>query len=739
MASIVSSGFVYVALGFLAAPNGGMEDCAAKFFEQLRTDVRGEVLVVLVKSKTAQKKFGGCSSLSCTRRVLAPSNRLARTADLEREFSVGQNERGTDVKCDDAVMLREFRPGRFGNYAALASSPEAALQGYLVREEVESGRSQSLGAINEVVGILGQIVADRASNKAYSLARDKLLDLMKCETVEESKAAIRFEATCTVLETLRLQDIAASGDSFVRALADDFMSIVRRNIERAKERKQSTAAGPGSQSVKKRMPKVRPKGAPPKSRSKARPLSDDEIFEALKPALDVVFDGIKQSVLSRTNPLDKLDADRLFNALVTGLLSLSSDAKDGVKLAMLGASAAGECRRLDIKGQGCNLETVLRILNGSEETEADKTDAKPAASKGKARLAKPKLPPNGPAFAAARMIAYDLFAALSAPKNTPGRRRFARANSGVFSAFCAVMTSSTSTDYRCPAPAAIRSLGKPRNAIGIIYGATSALIDGDTNRFITVAAKLVELVVEPKLKQVNARKKAAEEALKKATAAKKSDASSVSELKKQADAAISEADGLKDRMSGYEKALRLAGTIAQYTLTFASTNNQSAEERHEARKQILESFTEEMTSRTGRGGDWIFSVGGSLKGVSGARMDRDSDAVSYWGPASLSLGFGLDKLGKTTEWGFHGEFGLVELGSYLSWDEGLKVSTPEVQDAFTLSLMLGVSYGYELPVIVGPVVGFSPSVGVEGEGNASPGSWYIGGALGVFVPLFDFN
>lgn len=71
----------------------------------------------------------------------------------------------------------------------------------------------------EAIHILGQIVATRASNQAYALLKDKLVELLECHDDLSSKRG--FNQTCSVLKPLRMQDIAASRDALLAALVKD--------------------------------------------------------------------------------------------------------------------------------------------------------------------------------------------------------------------------------------------------------------------------------------------------------------------------------------------------------------------------------------------------------------------------------------------------------------------------------------------------------------------------------------
>src|SRR5678815_298105 len=90
----------------------------------------------------------------------------------------------------------------------------------------------------EAVQVLGQIVADRASQAAYVLIQTRLLTQLKCpdnanddkakdDKAKDNKAAAattRFPNTCRVLASLRLQDIAMSPAELRAALVQDALA-----------------------------------------------------------------------------------------------------------------------------------------------------------------------------------------------------------------------------------------------------------------------------------------------------------------------------------------------------------------------------------------------------------------------------------------------------------------------------------------------------------------------------------
>ena len=172
------------------------------------------------------------------------------------------------------------------------------------------------------------------------------------------------------------------------------------------------------------------------------------------------------------------------------------------------------------------------------------------------------------------------------------------------------------------------------------------------------------------------------------------------------------------------------------------TSGASPEDAHKQRTALLESLTRDMTVRTDRGGDSIFSLGGSLRVVGGGRIGRSVDGkhpAALASPLSLTLGFGLDYLFADSRNGIHLEAGVLDLGQYLAWDEGLKLSTPDLGAALSPSFTIAYFWHRELPVFLGATVGYTPSYDFTADGSKPHGAFNAGVTLGVYVPLFDVN
>lgn len=190
--------------------------------------------------------------------------------------------------------------------------------------------------------------------------------------------------------------------------------------------------------------------------------------------------------------------------------------------------------------------------------------------------------------------------------------------------------------------------------------------------------------------------------------------------------------GAADRPT--KRALRLTGALLQYTRTYTDRKLDGAGAR-EQRVRLLEELSEEMSNRNERDGDAIWSLGGSLRLVGGARFGVDSDRTALYGPVGLPLGLGFQTVAENG-FGLHLELSAFDLGQYVSFEEGGAVRKPELADAIAPSLTLGAAFGKSVPFVLGPTVGYSPQFTFS---DGRRGALNFGLALGLYVPLLDLN
>lgn len=199
------------------------------------------------------------------------------------------------------------------------------------------------------------------------------------------------------------------------------------------------------------------------------------------------------------------------------------------------------------------------------------------------------------------------------------------------------------------------------------------------------------------------------------------------------------------------RALRLLSGLAQYAETFAGTGDKDGA-KHEQRTKVLESLTADMTDRSGREGDWIVSLGGSLAAAGGWRVHAPGGQGGglFSGPLSLSLGGAVQRVPESDYPGPHFELGVIDLAQYLSFrrdipdgggeTKAIVVSKPKLSDALVPSVKVGLQWGREVPLYVAGFAQYAPFYEYEtSAGVDRHGSFIFGVAAGAYVPLLDAN
>lgn len=192
--------------------------------------------------------------------------------------------------------------------------------------------------------------------------------------------------------------------------------------------------------------------------------------------------------------------------------------------------------------------------------------------------------------------------------------------------------------------------------------------------------------------------------------------------------------GEKSDQDKYARAFRICGSILNYSATYTA-KDLSAVDAHQARQKILESLTTDMTNRTGREGDTIWSVGGSLRLASGARFGRGSS--NYYGPLSLPIGLGYQN--NSGGHSFHAELSFLDIGQYVSFQDEGTVQSPNLADSLAPSATIGWSWGgKQLPYFIAATGGYSPQYKFK-DTDSKRGAFFVGAVIGIYVPFFDLN
>jgi hypothetical protein len=303
---------------------------------------------------------------------------------------------------------------------------------------------------------------------------------------------------------------------------------------------------------------------------------------------------------------------------------------------------------------------------------------------------------------AAQTLAQDLVViATPTPKNGDVRPRVTTAVEALFVSACMVLRDqgpSATPRLECDDPP--DKLTNPQDALALLQPIVVDAIEQDTNALIAAIVHALQV----------------------------------------ADAAKEPQDA-----TNVNRVFALMGGILDYTATYTSpASGSSSDSLHDQRTKILESLTSSMTDRTGRAGDTIASLSGTLRGMFGRRYSIDNRSNhAFLGPVSLPLGFSVTHLGKSKNGcggcGFHLELDAVDLGQYLSYDGSAKVAKPALEDALSPGVTLAVAWGSSVPFVVGVSAGYSPHFEIDPANPTHKGTFNVGLTVGLNVPLLDLN
>ncbi|APR79113.1 Hypothetical protein A7982_04460 [Minicystis rosea] len=560
--------------------------------------------------------------------------------------------------------------------------------------ELGTARNQGFSPVSgadeiaaETLQILGQIVVDRSTQAAYRLLQDKILDLLRCPTRSDGSVVERapptwFPETCRVVASVRMQDVATSRAAVYSALLGDAITAM---LTRA-----SAARGMKLDWEQKGMVEL-------------RRIVVDLIVPELVRLQTARGSVVPEDVVFRL--LDKVLVGELEGPVAEGK-KVPYCENDATSSMFLAGAVVAKCRLLSSPPDRIALTSCpvpeLSLQMGKELQK-------------RCGMALP----STEGIASARGVAASIIKALSAARDgvSDVQLRTRHAIDASFDAGCMFIEPDKIADHRCPAKlepnaSPTEEITKPEQVASLARALLVAGIEGDTNTVVAGAFRAVEHVVV--LHYIAERRRVSDEEKKK----------------------LDEAERVTRR--DMQRALRLLGGILQHAETYtksAPKDDKATQAQHEQRTKILESLTRDMTNRRDRGGDAIFSLGGSLRAAGGARVSpTGADSAKFYGPVSLPIGFGLQAAKHV-----HVELSLVDLGQYLSYQEGGKVRKPEPLDALAPSVTLGAYWGTEFPFMIGATVGYSPQYGFDSAGKKDKGSINVGLAAGVYVPFLDLN
>jgi hypothetical protein len=590
--------------------------------------------------------------------------------------------------------------------------------------------TQGLGAetiVADALQALGEIVADRASQRAFQLIRDKLLGWLKCsaqgtmpddggddaagalarifergettgpdgQPVPELVAELRLPHTCEMIARIRLEDIASAPAALADALLADLIAFGGAALEQ-----------------------VVPDLLPDEVRGPVFTLLTSVLLPTLRGDAPDLSAGAAALMASAVSDL----------ALIGGT---SQELKDVAEVAGRALGAAATCASMP---------------------------ACPGAGLTDIATAEPDiyLRPH------VRSVAEHLWAAASltvegaTPARADVRGRVANAADAVFELACLGLGRKTGAQDAITRPETWCDYAATLDSAEVWKKFETTQPDSRSAEDKRLFAALV-LVRLRALVTVGMDRDGPRIAL--------AVGRTISDILAFALAKPTDDDQAEDGGRDVARALRLVGAVINYAGTYTRGAGDADEDGASARREILESLVDEFTNRTGRQGDVILSLGGSLRLMAAPRLlyaSSPDDNFMGWtwnGPVGLVLGFGLDWMPRDLALGVHVELGLFDLGQYLSFTDKLELREPNGAEAFSPSLTVALSgFGLQLPAFIGATIGWSPFYSLParrasndeelptlplpafgGDRRGDRSSWYVGGVLGFYVPLFDLT
>lgn len=555
------------------------------------------------------------------------------------------------------------------------------------------------GVVSELALVLGEIVMDRATSRAFDLLKKKILEGLACSTLEPgmkpageqtpdaekaaaekaAKAQSKWPATCEVVVPLRLQDLAVTTSALQGAVLQDVMRMGLDKTKPDADKAKADATPKLTSEDHAFLSRLIQAGLLPYLTRSHRPLSNEEANALVQDLLAYFTAKAGETPCSKTEKNAKNDTAAV---LVTAGAALT--ACIGTSIESNGDPANCSVMQLaDQFARQCNYLTTV-------------SDNRLALTHH------------------ARIIAQHLHAAATArvDGNTSGRPdvrvRMGHAVDAVVEMTCRFAARDAGCDGT---PSQDDEMAR---AISLFRNASHAALDRDTNALIRAASVGISLV-DP------------------------------------------------NQTGGARKGLRIIGGALQYAETYyqpatvrqegssrvqAVTDNDVVETAHASRRRILESLTEEMTDRTGRETDTIISLGGSLRATAGARfLSGEGRETEFEGPLSLPLGLGLQiPTAQDGGRGLHLEVGVLDLGRYVAIRDRT-LEEFDAADALAPSLTFGYYWGQQFPVFIAASGLYQPlfTVAAEEAQEGRParpesvGAWSLTFNVGVYVPLFDLN
>lgn len=584
----------------------------------------------------------------------------------------------------------------------------AAGSGAVVEDDRGQAHSSTADIAAEAVQILGQIVVDRATQAAYKLISRKISEWLNCNICKENINNVlnpncHFRAVCQVMGSLRLQDIAQASRVLGLALLQDLSLLVENELKSDPKAR----AGMRLLTQVSRRLLVQVVGGQTSFDAKEAALLVRDLVQEELASLSTMVSGTSLSS-PRPSATPPAPVSRTTGPTKPASSSETAASTDGTSQTMV-TTTRTQVRLCPEPGKEAGSQVIAlagtALLKCIVENEAESkglqrcpvithVDRIAAAACSKSQFSPAQL-------SQARRLAVSFLAGLS---DSSPRQRLANTLDAAFEAMCLKIEG---CELVLPQPGSRPTVG---GSLALLRRGILAVLDQDTNTLVVVAIQGLEYWLSSKL---------------------------------QGEASVAA-----------RRALRIVASLLQYAETYTSGSSSGASEAdkaksvqamHERRTKILESLTQDMTSREGRNGDWIVGLGGTLRVTGGARfgLGEAKSHYSYLGPLGLQLGLGVQKVNQTNDGGLLLELNVLDLGQYLSFTEGGEVETPEFQYAFSPTLAVGYFWGTDVPVVLSAHVGITPYfVFAEADDSTEEVagfSFNLGASLGMYVPLLDFN
>ena len=188
------------------------------------------------------------------------------------------------------------------------------------------------------------------------------------------------------------------------------------------------------------------------------------------------------------------------------------------------------------------------------------------------------------------------------------------------------------------------------------------------------------------------------------------------------------------KLSHLRKLSSLLGAVASYTSVYRATKDEAPEAARKARKQALESIIDGATDRTGREEEWVTSIGSNV-GFSFTASNEWLGLDDFEPGIRVPLGIATEYLPSSRGLvGVRLGAQVADLGQFVHRGTDDKVEEIEWADFVAPGVEAGMLLGKSVNLSLH--VSYAPSVPKTMD---TDGVWRVGLSLGYYVPFFDLN